>query len=127
MEADEAIALQAALAGDSFPEICGALENDSKEDFSELYEWAKSSYVNVINPQFKIKRHTRTVMMHTLKHKKVNILKYMLSNNIVNINLFYNNLSQCATLNQYKNEIKKIIEELFYLIYSSTKHKYDII
>ena len=58
------------------------------------------------------------------------ILKYVeqhyKANDIVNINLFYKNISQCATLEQYKMEIRKFIDKIFQSISDKTNYNYDI-
>lgn len=52
--------------------------------------------------------------------------QYYKVNDIVNINLFYNSISQCATLSQYKVEIRKFIDEILCSISDKTNHNYDM-
>ena len=66
-------------------DMVDACENDSVEEFNELYDWMKVSHVD-INQTFRFNKHTHIILSYTIEYGKFNILKYILSNNIVNIN-----------------------------------------
>lgn len=68
-------------------DVIDACENDSIEEFNELYDWMEETYVD-INQQFEIKKYIYTISSYTLEHGKLNIFKHMLLNNFIDINKY---------------------------------------